>query len=34
MTDEGYVESYRGMNVSKYPNGTITMSQLAIIEKS
>ena len=25
--------SYLGMNVSKYPNGTITMSQPAIIDK-
>ena len=33
MTDEGGVESYRGVNVRKYPNGPITMSQLAIIDK-
>ena len=27
LTNEGDVESYLGMNVNKYPNGTITMSQ-------
>ena len=33
MTYEGCVNSYLGMNVSKYPNGTITMSQPAIIDE-
>ena len=33
LTDEGDVKSYIGMNISKDPNGTITMSQPAIIEK-
>ena len=33
LTDEGDVNSYLGMNVSKDPNGTITMSQPAIIDK-
>ena len=33
MTDEGGVKSYLGMNISKYRNGTITMSQPAIIER-
>ena len=33
MTDEGYVKSYIGMNISKDPNLTITMSQPEIIEK-
>ena len=33
MNDEGGVKSYLGMDVSKYKNGTITMSQPAIIEK-
>ena len=27
LTDEGGVKSYLVMNVRKYPNGTITMSQ-------
>ena len=27
LTDEGGVKSHLGINVSKYPNGTITMSQ-------
>ena len=29
MTHEGGVESYLGMNVRKYPNGTNTVSQAA-----
>ena len=33
LTDEGDVNSYLGMNVSKDPNGTITMNQPAIIDK-
>ena len=33
LNNEGYVKSYIGMNVSKYPNGTITMSQPVIIDK-
>ena len=33
MTDEGDVKSYLGMNVRKYPNGTITMRKPAIIDK-
>ena len=33
MTDKGDVKSYIGMNYRKNPNGTITMSQPAIIEK-
>ena len=32
-TDEGDDKSYLGMNVSKDPNGTITMVQPAIIDK-
>ena len=34
LTNERGVESYIGMNVSKDPNVTITMSQPAIIEKT
>ena len=33
LTNDGGVKSYLGMNVSKDPNGTITMSQPAIINK-
>ena len=33
LIDEGDVKSYLGMNVSKDPNGTITMSQPEIINK-
>ena len=33
MTDKGGVNYYLGMNVSKDPNVTITMSQPAIIDK-
>ena len=33
MTDDGYVKSCFGMNVIKDINGTITMSQPAIIDK-
>ena len=33
LTDEGGVNSYLVMNVKKYPNGTITMSQPEIINK-
>ena len=33
LTDERGVKSYLGMNVKKDPNGTITMSQPAIIDK-
>ena len=33
LTDEGDVKSYLGMNISKDTNGTITMSQPAIIDK-
>ena len=33
LTDKGDVKSYLGRDVSKYPNGTITMSQPAIIDK-
>ena len=33
LTDEGCVSSYLGINVSKDPNGIITMSQPAIIDK-
>ena len=34
LTDEGCVKSYLGMNVRKDPNGTITMSQPAVIDKT
>ena len=33
LTGDGSSKSYIGMNVRKYPNGTITMIQPAIIEK-
>ena len=33
LNDEGDVKSYLGMNVRKDTNGTITMSQPAIIDK-
>ena len=33
LTNKGGVKSYIGMNASKYPNGTITTSQPAIINK-
>ena len=33
LTDEGDVKSDLGMNVRKYPNGTITTSQYEIINK-
>ena len=33
LINEGDVKSYLGMNVKKYPNGTITMIQPAIIDK-
>ena len=33
LTDEGGVKSYLSMNFRKYPNGTIKMSQHALIEK-
>ena len=33
LTDKGGVKSYLVMNVGKDPNGTITMSQPAIIDK-
>ena len=33
LTNEGGFGSYLSMNASKYPNGTLTMSQPAIIEK-
>ena len=31
--DEGDVNSYLGMNIIKYPNGTITMIQPAVVHK-
>ena len=34
LTDEKDVKSYLGMNVSKDPNGTITMSQHKITKES
>ena len=34
LTDEGCVSSYLGINVSKDPNGIITMSHTSIIDKS
>ena len=34
LTDEVDVKSYLGMNVRKYPNGTITMSHPEIIDKN
>ena len=34
MTIAGYVKYDIGMNVSKYPNGTINMSHTSIIDKS
>ena len=33
LTNDGYVESYIGVNIRKYPNGTITMIQPTIIDK-
>ena len=33
LTGEGYFKSYFGINVSKYPNGNITMRQSVIINK-
>ena len=33
LNDDGDVDSYIGTNVRKSPNGTITMSQPAIIDK-
>ena len=33
LNNEGDVDYYLSMNVSKYPNGTIAMSQLEMINK-
>ena len=34
MTNDVDVDSYLGMNVRKFPNGSISMSQNAIIDKN